>query len=66
MRDDATANERPQPAAGDSPNRTMQQSDREAGRTRPRKRGAANLERAHKTVSPPVEAAPGAPRSGSI
>ena len=31
----------------------------------PRKRGRANLERAHKTVTGMAEAGPGAPRSGS-
>ena len=31
----------------------------------PRKRGQANLERAHRTVTGMTEAAPGAPRSGS-
>ena len=32
----------------------------------PRKRGRANLERAHKTVTGMAEAVPGAPRSGSV
>ena len=31
----------------------------------PRKRGKANLERAHKTVTGMAESVPGAPRSGS-